>query len=168
MRPDWQLRVSGHHPITQWEPPKDDEAMSQPPDGDHASATRWARKLFDCPSVTVLDADGPRVRVEVAGMEGWAWHLEGGLCFGLRIDVAPPSEQWLDATTLYLAATAAACDQALSLANGELMLWHRYDHELQAAQLHERLGTQVALVRQLAASAQPIGSTSGSEIGRLI
>jgi hypothetical protein len=148
---------------------KDDDAMvNQPQDGSHTSSTRWVRKLFDCPCVTVLDAAGPRVPVEVAGLDGWAWHLEGGLCFGLRIDIAQPSEQWVNETTLYIAASFAACDGALSQADGKWVLWHRYDHEVDAAQLHERLGAQVALVRRLAESAQPLGSTSGSEIGRFI
>ncbi|CAG9167585.1 hypothetical protein CURE108131_04565 [Cupriavidus respiraculi] len=142
--------------------------MNPPFAVDKAVSTRWVSKLLDCASVAVLEARAAEASIEVGDVRGRAWHGEGGLCIGLHLDLAEIDERWLTETTLWLAAMPAACDDALSCVDGQWVLWRRYDHALPAAQLDERLGTQIALRAHLRDSAQPPGTTKGSDIGRLI
>ncbi|MCD9119850.1 hypothetical protein [Cupriavidus sp. UGS-1] len=132
-------------------------------------ANAWLRKLMDCPSVAVIAANGPTAQIEVGGVSARAWWLEAGLCVGLRIELgSDPPEGWLDDATLSLAATPAATDDALAIDGEAWLLWHRYDHDIEASQLEERLALQLALARRLAESAQTAASGPGSDIGRLI
>lgn len=132
-------------------------------------AGAWLRKLMDCPCVAVIAANGPTAQLEVGGVPACAWCLEAGLCVGLRLELgAEPPEGWLDDATLSLAAMPAAADDALASDGEAWLLWHRYDHDIEARQLEERLALQLALARRLAESAQSAAAGPGSDIGRLI
>lgn len=162
-------RLSGHDRITRSPPLPEDQSMNPPSIPGQRGANAWLRKLMDCPCVAVIAANGPTAQIEVGGVSARAWCLEAGLCIGLQLDPGvEPAEGWLDDATLSLAATPAAVDDALAIDGQTWVLWHRYDHDIEARQLEERLALQLALVRRLAESAQPAGTGPGSEIGRLI
>ncbi len=143
--------------------------MNPPSIPGQRGANTWLRKLMDCPCVAVIAANGPTAQIEVGGVPACAWCLEAGLCIGLRLEVGIEApEGWLDDATLSLAATPAATDDALAIDGEAWLLWHRYDHDIEARQLEERLALQLALARRLAQSAQSAATGPGSDIGKLI
>lgn len=163
------LPRSGADPIGDPGPSFDDIDMNRPPHSRQRGVNGWLRKLIECPSVAVIDADVVSARIEVAGMRGSACQLEAGLCIGLLLDVqTTPPDPWLQQTTLSLAASPFSCDDALAWDGSAWVLWHRYDTGIDACQLERLLAIQLSLARRITDSARPTEGGPGSDIGRLI
>lgn len=164
-----EMPRSGADPIRQPPATSDDIEMNRPPLSRHRGGNAWLRKLIDCPSVAVIDADALSARIEVAGMRGTACQFEAGLCVGLLLDVEPsPQEPWLQDTTLSLAASPFSCDDALAWDGSSWVLWHRYDTGIEPRQLERLLAVQLGLARRITDSSRPTEGGPGSDIGRLI
>ncbi|MFC4424135.1 hypothetical protein [Cupriavidus pampae] len=105
--------------------------------------------LTRCEQVTLLEHTATQGRLEISGLDAFFAVGDLGLCVGIDLDVDDFPPWWLEQTTLWLASTLDAADDAISQIEGRWMIWRRYERSVSASDLDDSIERHIALARYL-------------------